>query len=204
MSSEYQGKTDAQIIEEQAMSLNAKSDNQDPTEKFQPRNTVLSEQSGVNESGVGGFAGAQVNVGRTGQTGGGTNPQIIPAEEGGDARSQRPGETSERFEGAMGGQEQRIKEVSLSRAFLCPVRRCLIPQTYNYLSPPFLLFPLVYSTLHLTSPCCSPVSRLIQALTSNPGANTATEARQEPVPPTEGQQLEVDQEGTARQYAFNS
>lgn len=53
MSSEYQGKTDAQIIEEQAMSLNAKSDNQDPTEKFQPRNTVLSEQSGVNESGVG-------------------------------------------------------------------------------------------------------------------------------------------------------
>lgn len=113
MSSEYAGKSDSQIIQEQASSLNAKSNNQDPTEKFQPRQTVLSEESNVNESGVEGkFPGAEVSIGRNGQTGGGTNAQIIGAQEGGDDRSQRPGESSDRFEGAIGGQEQRIKEVS--------------------------------------------------------------------------------------------
>lgn len=72
MSEAYAGKTNEQIIEENAAALGAKSSSR-TGDDFQPRNTVLSEESGVNESGVEGFAGAEVNVGRTGQTGGGTN-----------------------------------------------------------------------------------------------------------------------------------
>ena len=58
-------------------------------DSFNPKTTVTSEESGVNESGLGGFPGASVSVGRTGQTGGGTNPQNIPPEEGGDGRHRR-------------------------------------------------------------------------------------------------------------------
>ena len=72
---------------------------------------MLSEQSGVNESGLERFPGASVSVGRTGATGGGTNPQNIPPEEGGDSRSQRVGESSERFEG-LGGPDDKRHEVS--------------------------------------------------------------------------------------------
>lgn len=44
--------------------------------------------------------------------GGGTNDQMIPPEEGGDSRSQRPGTTSGAFEGEgqFGGQEEQLTE----------------------------------------------------------------------------------------------
>lgn len=98
----------------QASSLDAKSSGQ-TSDSFNPRTTVLSEDSGLNESGVtdGGFPGAQVQVGRGGMTGGGTNPQNIPPEEGGDDRAQRVGETSARFEGE-GDLNDKRREVSAS------------------------------------------------------------------------------------------
>nr|UOP57087.1 hypothetical protein [Thecaphora frezii] len=108
MSEAYAGKSDQQIINEQAHDLDFKSDYQQ-RKSFNPRTTVTSEQSGVNESGLDAFPGASVSVGRTGQTGGGTNPQNIPPEEGGDSRSQRDGESSIRFEG-IGGPEDKKYE----------------------------------------------------------------------------------------------
>ncbi|CAO1626893.1 unnamed protein product [Sympodiomycopsis kandeliae] len=105
MSAEYSGKTNAQIIEEQAASLDNKTSSS-TSDQFQPRNTVLSEESGVNESGVEGFPGAQVAVGRTGLTGGGTNPQNIPSEEGGDNLS------SSRFEGLGGPEDKNVQELA--------------------------------------------------------------------------------------------
>lgn len=110
MSEAYGGKSDQQIIQEQAASLGAKEDYQNPT-KFNPRNTVSQEeeQSNVNESGLQEFPGAYVSVGRTGVNGGGTNAQNIPPEEGGLDRSQVQGESSDRFEG-LGGPEDKKRE----------------------------------------------------------------------------------------------
>ncbi|SPC61948.1 uncharacterized protein UHOD_08096 [Ustilago sp. UG-2017b] len=93
MSEAYAGKFDQQIIDEQARDLDFKSDNR-LKDSFNPKTTVTSEESGVNEYGLEKFPGASVSVGRTGQTGGGANPQNIPPEEGGDDRSQRIGESS--------------------------------------------------------------------------------------------------------------
>lgn len=105
MSAEYQGKSNAQIIDEQAASLDSKTASS-TKDSFQPRTTVLSEESGVNESGVQDFPGAQVAVGRTGLTGGGTNPQNIPTEEGGDDTSSR------RFEGLGGPEDKNVQTLA--------------------------------------------------------------------------------------------
>ena len=110
MSEAYAGKSDEQIIAEQAGSLASK-DNYQTSDSYNPRETVTSEESNVNESGVEEFAGAEVSVGRTGQTGGGTSAQNIPPEEGGLEGSQVQGETSDRFEGS-GGVEDSRREVS--------------------------------------------------------------------------------------------
>lgn len=143
----------------QAQDLDFKSDSR-LKDSFNPKTTVTSEESGVNESGLDKFPGASVSVGRTGQTGGGTNPQNIPPEEGGDDRSQRTGESSIRFEGTGG-----------------------------------------------------PGDKKYQALRDNPGGFDAKprgidETRQaqlnEPVPQTEPQRLEADQEATARSHVINS
>lgn len=106
MSEAYSGKSNAQIIEEQAASLGAKTSSQ-TGDNFNPRTTVLSEQSGLNESGVEDFPGAQVSVGRSGLSGGGTKPQNIPPEEGGNFST--GGESSSRFEG-LGGPEDKKRE----------------------------------------------------------------------------------------------
>lgn len=53
----------------------------------------------VNEHAVSGFPGASVSTGRTGQTGGGTNPQLIPPEEGGEGKH---GTSSAIYEDARG------------------------------------------------------------------------------------------------------
>ncbi|CAO1618385.1 unnamed protein product [Parajaminaea phylloscopi] len=102
MSDAYAGKSNEQIINENAAALESKSSSS-TSDSFNPRNTVLSEQSGVNESGVEGFPGADVQVGRTGQTGGGTNPQWLSEAEGGAPGT---GEISSRFEG-LGGPEDK-------------------------------------------------------------------------------------------------
>lgn len=106
MSEAYAGKSDQDIIAEQAASM---ADKENPLTKssYNPRNTVTSEESNINESGVEGFAGAEVSVGRTGQTGGGTSAQNIPPEEGGLDRSQAQGESSDRFEGTGGVEDKR-------------------------------------------------------------------------------------------------
>lgn len=70
----------------QAADLQNKSDYTQPA-KFADRSTAISEDSNVNEAGVRGFDGASVSIGRTGQTGGGTNSQLIPPEEGGEGRT---------------------------------------------------------------------------------------------------------------------
>lgn len=106
MSADYAGKSNAQIIDEQASSLASKSASQ-TGDSFNPRTTVLSEQSGLNESGIEDFPGAQVSVGRSGLSGGGTNPQNIPPEEGG--QDSTGGESSARFEG-LGGPEDKKRE----------------------------------------------------------------------------------------------
>lgn len=109
MSDEYAGKSDEQIINEQAGSLASK-DNYQSNESYNPRTTTNEETSNVNESGLDGFPGAEVSIGRTGQTGGGTNAQMIPPEEGGLDKSQVQGESSDRFEGP-GGVEDSRREV---------------------------------------------------------------------------------------------
>ncbi|GAA5988422.1 hypothetical protein JCM10908_003560 [Rhodotorula pacifica] len=87
MSDPYANKSDAQIIAEQAASLDAKSDRFNAEARFDAKRTSLEEESGVNESGLEKeFPGASVSVGRTGQTGGGEN-MTIPVEEGGDPRT---------------------------------------------------------------------------------------------------------------------
>ncbi|GAA6019722.1 hypothetical protein JCM10207_009242 [Rhodosporidiobolus poonsookiae] len=79
---DYSNKASAQIIDEQAASLNAKT--RDNT--WDTARTDLSDNSGVNESGLEGFPGASVEVGRTGYSGGGDN-MTIPVEHGGDPRT---------------------------------------------------------------------------------------------------------------------
>jgi hypothetical protein len=111
MADEYAGKSDEQIIAEQAGSLASK-DNYQSGESYNPRqNTALSEESNINESGAEGFPGATFSIGRTGQTGGGTNAQNIPPEEGGLDQSQVQGESSDRFEGT-GDVNDKRREVS--------------------------------------------------------------------------------------------
>ncbi|KIS66276.1 uncharacterized protein UMAG_05276 [Mycosarcoma maydis] len=159
MSEAYAEKSDQQIIDEQFRDLDNKSDSR-LKNSFNSKTTVTSEESGINESGLEHFPGASVSVGRTGQTGGGTNPQNIPPDEGGDDRSQRTGESSIRFEGTGGPEDKKF-----------------------------------------------------EALRDNPGGFDANprgvyEARQpnfnEPVPQTEPQRLETDQEATARSHVINS
>lgn len=89
------------IIAEQAASLDAKSD-YTQADKFQTRSTVLSDDSNVNEDAVKDFPGASVATGRTGQTGGGTNSQLIPPEEGGEGRA---GTQSAIYEDPRGNKE---------------------------------------------------------------------------------------------------
>lgn len=108
--------SDEQIINQQAASLASK-DNYQTNDSYNPRNTVTSEESNVNESGVEGFAGAEVSIGRTGQTGGGTNAQIIPPEEGGLDSTTVQGESSDRFEGP-GGVEESRREVRIFASLL--------------------------------------------------------------------------------------
>ena len=75
------------LAHRQAADLQNKSDYTQPA-KFADRSTALSEDSNVNEAGVEGkFEGASVTTGRNGQTGGGTNSQLIPPEEGGEGRA---------------------------------------------------------------------------------------------------------------------
>lgn len=157
MSEAFAGKSNEEIIAEQAASLQSKGSSS-TGDNFQPRTTVTSEESGVNESGIEGFPGAEVKVGRTGMSGGGTNPQNIPPEEGGNESTQ--GESSARFEG-LGGPEDKKRE----------------------------------------------------ALANNPGGYDANprgidevpdRSKKEAVPMTEGQQLEPDQEATARNTSINS
>lgn len=74
MSNPYEGKSDADIIAEQAASLNRKADRFDSSASFDPKRTSLGDESGVNESGLQDeFPGSTVEVGRTGRTGGGDN-----------------------------------------------------------------------------------------------------------------------------------
>lgn len=77
-------------------------------DKFQPRNTVTSDETGVNEAGVEGFPGAAVYTGQTGQTGGNDN-MIIPPEEGGDDHAETLGTRAHGFEGSFqGGPEDKL------------------------------------------------------------------------------------------------
>ncbi|CEH18753.1 hypothetical protein CBOM_05464 [Ceraceosorus bombacis] len=94
MSEEYAGKSNEQIIQEQVASLSSK-DSNFTKDKYNPRNTVLSEQSGVNESGLGEFPGADVQVGRT---------------EGGSSKAQSLGQSSDQFESTAGGPEDAAYE----------------------------------------------------------------------------------------------
>ncbi|SPO29344.1 uncharacterized protein UTRI_06293 [Ustilago trichophora] len=158
MSEAYAGKSDQQIIDKQFRDLDHKLDSR-LKDSFNPKTTVTLEESGVNESGLDKFPGASVSVGRTSQTGGGTNPQNIPPEEGGDNRSQRTGKSSIRFEGTG-----------------------------------------------------SPEDKKFEALRDNPGGFDAAprgidQTRQpqlnEPIPQTEPQRLEADQEATARSHVIN-
>jgi len=108
MADEYRGKSNEQIINEQAASLEAKSHYQNSA-RFNPAGeTVTSMESGVSESGVEGFPTTrgmeQVSVGRTGQTGGGAKDQWISPQEGGDDRT--GGNPSRQFEGDVESPQQ--------------------------------------------------------------------------------------------------
>ncbi|OCH89627.1 hypothetical protein OBBRIDRAFT_794044 [Obba rivulosa] len=107
MADEFRGKSNEQIAKEQDMDLQEKSIYTVPRTFHPAGETVLAMESGqvggVNESGVENFPKTrgmpQIAVGRTGQTGGGTNPQWIPPEEGGDERT--GGSLSTEFEGPL-------------------------------------------------------------------------------------------------------
>lgn len=122
---DYSQKSSAQIIEEQAASLNAKEDRHNKSASYDTHNTTLSEESGVNESGLSEFPGAEVHVGRTGYTGGGDNmvrplnvsplslrradtgihfAQGIPVEHGGDPRTD--GSTAADFDDVPAGEDR--------------------------------------------------------------------------------------------------
>ncbi|BGP28084.1 hypothetical protein JCM10295v2_007071 [Rhodotorula toruloides] len=83
---DYSQKSSAQIIEEQAASLNAKEDRFNKSASYDTHATTTSEESGVNESRLDEFPGAEVHVGRSGYTGGGDN-MGISVEHGGDPRT---------------------------------------------------------------------------------------------------------------------
>ncbi|BGO96157.1 hypothetical protein NBRC10512_006689 [Rhodotorula toruloides] len=100
---DYSQKSSAQIIEEQAASLNAKEDRHNKSASYDTHNTTLSEESGVNESGLSEFPGAEVHVGRTGYTGGGDN-MGIPVEHGGDPRTD--GSTAADFDDVPAGEDR--------------------------------------------------------------------------------------------------
>ncbi|GAA5825555.1 hypothetical protein JCM5353_002338 [Sporobolomyces roseus] len=94
-------KSNQQIIDESDAALNTSSD-----KDFDPKRTTLSDESGVNESGLDKFEGASVEVGRTGQTGGGDNMNI-PVEQGGDARTN--GSAAKEFDNVPAGETQQAK-----------------------------------------------------------------------------------------------
>ncbi|PWN26800.1 hypothetical protein BDZ90DRAFT_232902 [Jaminaea rosea] len=158
MSEAFAGKSNAQIIDEQSADLDQKSRGQ-TGESFNPRNTALSEESGLNESGVNDsskFPGVEIQHGRGGMTGGGDEVPIRPGE-GADGDQI---ESSRRYEGIGGPEDKRAQE-----------------------------------------------------LADNPGGYDARprgidevpdRSKAEVVPMTEGQQLEDDQEGTARGFSINS
>lgn len=156
MSQEYAGKSDKQIIEENFTDLDAKS--KGPTgDSFNPRTTVLSEQSQLNESGVDKFPGAEVHHGRTGQTGSSLNSrQTLGEADGADPI----GENSDRYEGPGGPEDKKQ-----------------------------------------------------QTLANNPGGYDAAprgidqvpdRSKAEAVPVTTGQELQPNQEETARSHGINS
>ncbi|KAL7005947.1 hypothetical protein EMMF5_004488 [Cystobasidiomycetes sp. EMM_F5] len=94
--------SDKEIIAQNAQELENKS-RWDRPEKFSDRDTAMSDESGISDSRVASsFEGATFSTGRTGQTGGGENPQLIPPEEGGEGRS---GTSSAIYEDARGGKE---------------------------------------------------------------------------------------------------
>jgi len=112
MADEFRGKSNEQIAQEQEQDLQEKSLYTTPRTFNPAGDTNLDRESGqvggVNESGLESFPKArgirQVAVGRTGQTGGGANPQWIPPEEGGD-ENRRLGNPSTDFEGPLEEQQ---------------------------------------------------------------------------------------------------
>ncbi|GAA6063320.1 hypothetical protein JCM10212_005488 [Sporobolomyces blumeae] len=100
----YEGKSDKEIIEGSAVDLNLSKDKDfDPTRSVAKR-TALGDDTGVNESGLDKFPGASVETGRTGQTGGGTNPMNIAPEHGGSERTN--GTSSDAFENVPAGEDK--------------------------------------------------------------------------------------------------
>ncbi|GAA5828591.1 hypothetical protein JCM11251_000867 [Rhodosporidiobolus azoricus] len=75
---DYSNKSDAQIINEQAASLNAKSDSRNKAQ-FDTGRTEMSDTTGVNETGLDEFPGATVEI---------TNNSRIPVEQGGAPRTE--------------------------------------------------------------------------------------------------------------------
>ncbi|PWO00786.1 hypothetical protein FA09DRAFT_336189 [Tilletiopsis washingtonensis] len=98
MSAEYQGKSDEQIIQENAAALN----NKTPYAQ-----SSLSEDSGVNDRGIEGFAGASVTTSGEGR-------DIIPPSEGGDDRAGRVGTHADNFEGRGGPEESRVDNLAFN------------------------------------------------------------------------------------------
>ncbi|GAA6043019.1 hypothetical protein JCM8097_003891 [Rhodosporidiobolus ruineniae] len=87
----YAGKSDAQIINEQADSLDAKTRG---TRPFDTSNTDISDNSGVNESGLDEFEGANVEL----------SSRRIPVEQGGDPRTE--GSRYEEFDDVPAGEDR--------------------------------------------------------------------------------------------------
>lgn len=106
--SRFENATDAEIIARSEQDLNALARKSGTTLE-----STLADESGVDDEAVRGFptvAGMpQVTTGRTGQTGGGTNAQIIPPEEGGLGGV---GVTSDVFERAEDKDAARAKVAS--------------------------------------------------------------------------------------------
>ncbi|KEI39768.1 uncharacterized protein L969DRAFT_48921, partial [Mixia osmundae IAM 14324] len=101
MASGFEGKSDADIIAQSEAQLNDRS-NIVPSNKL----SADGEEANVSNNDLSAFPTTdgipQTSVGRTGQTGGGTSSQLIPAEEGGDGI----GSQSTTFEGRGGPQEK--------------------------------------------------------------------------------------------------
>ncbi|GAA5932514.1 hypothetical protein JCM1841_000234 [Sporobolomyces salmonicolor] len=106
---DYSHKTDAQIIAEQAASLDAKSNRFDKRHQFDSKSTALSEESGLNDSNMGEFPTWSVYSGRTPYSGGGANPMTNPPEHGGAYHQPghfkgRPGTPTTQFEDVPAGE----------------------------------------------------------------------------------------------------